>query len=202
MTSGTAKSSKEETPTAQFASALSMPLVSGWAARDSIEAISPDRRVHIKVSGEPVEVGTSLDLFAARYRELIASRLPDYEEHDFEPRALLGERACIVHHFSWAGAERPRVTQVQACCISGSRGYLATVTTPAALFPGIEDAIDRLLDAVTIVEHQPTGAISLPLGGPRPTVNARLEIPEPAHDTWADDRSTWIKETVLHDSSA
>ncbi len=180
----------------RFGSRIGLTVPAPWTVRDSFQAVSPDRRVHVAVSGEPVAAGLTLADYAERYATLTAQRLPAYELDAQESAMLFAGRDAIVRTFSWAAADRPRVTQVQACCVLADRGYVATVTVPASAFADARDNIMGLLGAITISDGGGPGFAVVPADDRAIAIEALDLGVEDHDDDWSTARHAWTATKV------
>jgi hypothetical protein len=147
----------------RFFSAISIVRPDGWVASDSLELIAPDRRVHLRVSSEDLAVEDTLEDYVRRYASLMADRLPGYAAEHEKAAKLFGGRDAVVCRYTWSPRDRPPITQVQAYCLEGGRGFVATVTMPQAFFAELEDVAMRLLGSIALAELAPVHAGVVPL---------------------------------------
>ncbi|MDT5009906.1 MAG: hypothetical protein QOH57_1523 [Mycobacterium sp.] len=123
---------------------LSMPLLEGWFAKESMTLLAPDGQANVIASSEPLDSGIDTQAYANVQGDLLRREFPGYVEHSFEPFPAFGRQGWL-RVFQWAPPDGVRVTQMQMYFAENGRGYTATATTPSTQLARFEHIFGQIL---------------------------------------------------------
>jgi tetratricopeptide (TPR) repeat protein len=127
-------------------------LPSEWFAKESMTLLAPDGQANIIASGEPLDPSIDTEQYASVQGELLRKEFPEYDEQEFGPMVLFGDRHGYIRTFRWTPPDGVEVTQVQIYYAEGGRGYTATATAPSSEFGPRELLLREALGSLRIGE--------------------------------------------------
>ena len=178
-------------------SVLTVQQPAGWFVREAVEITAGELRGHVTAASEPVEAGTTAADYADRYEAILSSTLSGYTELGRDTRRMFGGREAVVRRFEWSPPGGERVTQLQAYCVDGDLGYVATATAMSAWFSKVESRLEQLLsniapqdDEPLVAEPDATGRDEAVARVERGTLDVGEAAPQSGR-TWADAVAGW-----------
>lgn len=134
----------------RFVPTLSPVVPTGWLAEEKITLLSPDGKANIIASSEPLDESVDTERYSEEQGMLLRAEVPNYDELVTCERTMFGGRAGVFRKFRWTPPDSGNVTQIQIYYAEHGRGYTATVTASASMFPAVEAVLLDVLDGLVI----------------------------------------------------
>jgi hypothetical protein len=125
-------------------------LPDGWAAKESITLLEPNRKANVIASSEPLAAGIDTKSYADMQGDLLRSDFPGYTETLFEPTEVWNGRPGYIRRFQWEPPNVPPVTQIQIYYTENGQGFTATATVPSEDSEHFELQLRLILGGLTI----------------------------------------------------
>jgi len=122
--------------------------LNNWLFKESVTLLASSGKANVIFSSEPLAEGVDSQAYAETQEKLLREEFPEYNQIDYEPMTMLGNREGFIRRFEWTPPDGMRVTQLQLYCVNNGRGYIATATALAKDFGQHELEMVEILEGL------------------------------------------------------